>query len=98
MLTANVHEAKTSLSKLLERAEPGDEVIIARAGVPVVRMVAVSQKTSKRPRGLLHKQIVVRADFDDDDPIRADQLDRLLIAQAGCEELTLVTHDRRLAS
>lgn len=37
----NVHEAKTNLSELLTRAERGDEVVIARAGVPVVRLTLV---------------------------------------------------------
>ena len=41
MIRANVHEAKSQLSKLIERAESGEEVVIARNGRPVVRLVAI---------------------------------------------------------
>lgn len=41
MIEVNIHEAKTQLSKLLEAVESGEEVVIARAGKPVARLVAV---------------------------------------------------------
>lgn len=41
MIEMNVHEAKTNLSKLLDAAQSGEEVIIARAGKPVARLVAI---------------------------------------------------------
>lgn len=41
--TYNVHEAKTHLSKLLERTADGEEIIIARAGVPVARLVLIAE-------------------------------------------------------
>ena len=41
MIEMNVHEAKTNLSKLLDAAQAGEEVIIARAGKPVARLVAI---------------------------------------------------------
>ena len=44
----NVHEAKTGLSKLLALAEAGEEVIIARAGKPVARLVAVTPRPKRR--------------------------------------------------
>lgn len=47
--SVNVHEAKTHLSRLLEDAINGDEVIIARSGVPLVRLVAIDQ--APRPTG-----------------------------------------------
>lgn len=40
-MQVNVHEAKTTLSQLIERAEAGEEIVIARAGTPVVRLVLV---------------------------------------------------------
>lgn len=53
-VTANIHEAKTTLSKLIERALAGEEVIIARAGKPVVRLSPVDPpKPSGRKRGIL---------------------------------------------
>jgi prevent-host-death family protein len=63
-ISANVHEAKTQLSKLLERAEAGDDVVIARAGVPVARLVAIAARSTKRPRGVLRGRINVTEDFD----------------------------------
>jgi prevent-host-death family protein len=56
MPTYTVHEAKTYLSKLIERAERGEEVIIARGDKPVVRLEPVSQKQKRQPgmlKGLL---------------------------------------------
>lgn len=53
----NIHEAKTHLSKLLERVEKGEELVIARAGMPVARLTAVpSEKPNRKPgafRGIL---------------------------------------------
>ena len=65
--TVNVHDAKTHLSKLLERAEAGEEIVIARAGRPVARLVPYGSDRPKRVFGRLRGQIVVRDDFDADD-------------------------------
>ena len=62
----NVHEAKTHLSRLLERVERGEEIVIARAGKPVARLVAVQPVT--KTRGMYGKykgQIWLSEDFDD---------------------------------
>ena len=65
----NVHEAKTQLSRLIERALAGDEVTIARAGVPaVVLSPAPPLEKHKRPRGVLDGQIWIAPDCWDDDP------------------------------
>jgi prevent-host-death family protein len=45
MTKVNVHEAKTQLSKLLEKAVNGEEVVIAKAGRPMVRLVPVKQES-----------------------------------------------------
>jgi prevent-host-death family protein len=60
----NIHEAKTHLSQLVEDAARGDEIIIAKAGKPVARLVAVDDDTTPRPRGLLKGKIWVADDFD----------------------------------
>jgi prevent-host-death family protein len=52
MTTVNVHEAKTNLSELIARAEAGEDVVIARANKPVVRLVALERKPFKRIFGL----------------------------------------------
>ena len=61
MTTVNVQEAKTRLSELLARVERGEEVVIARAGAPVVRLVAVDAPAPRQFGGL---QLVVPDDFD----------------------------------
>jgi len=61
----NIHEAKTHLSRLLQRVAAGEEVIIARAGVPVARLVAVEPKKKKiRPLGMDRGRVWVADDFD----------------------------------
>jgi len=52
MTTVNVHEAKSTLSELIARAEAGEEVVIARANKPVVRLVALQTRLPKRILGL----------------------------------------------
>ena len=61
--TVNVHEAKTHLSKLLERVEAGEEVIIARAGEPVARLIPFA-RPGKRTLGLDADTGSIAADFD----------------------------------
>lgn len=75
MIVANIHNAKTNLSKLIEQAEAGEEVVIARNGKPVVRLTPVEQVAApaRRPDGFpawmgsMKGQIVIGPDFDDYD-------------------------------
>lgn len=60
----NVHEAKTHLSRLLERVAAGEEIVIARAGKPVARLVPVAPRRSRRAPGSARGRIVMSADFD----------------------------------
>ena len=61
-----MHEAKTKLSQLVERAEAGEEIIIARNGNPVVRLVPVrSENRLADIYGVLRGQIQVGDDFDE---------------------------------
>jgi len=50
--TFNVHEAKTRLSQLIDRAEAGEEIVIARANKPVVKLVPVAPRPKRRVAGL----------------------------------------------
>jgi prevent-host-death family protein len=59
----NVHEAKTHLSKLLDRVAQGEEVIIAKSGRPVAKLVRVA--VEPRKPGRLKGRIRVSADFDE---------------------------------
>jgi len=62
----NIHEAKTHLSKLVERAARGEPFIIAKAGRPVAKVVAVDAPSgsARRRVGFLTGEIVVPDDFD----------------------------------
>ena len=60
----NIHEAKTNFSKLLQRVAAGEEITIAKAGVPVARLVPIEPKNVKRKLGLYKGQIWMADDFD----------------------------------
>lgn len=60
----NVHEAKTNFSRLLQRVAAGEEIIIAKAGVPVARLVPVERNVKKRPWGIDRDRIWIADDFD----------------------------------
>ena len=64
MQIANVHEAKTHLSKLLERVLEGEEIVIARAGKPVAKLVAYHPDRQPRRGGRWHGKVRMAADFD----------------------------------
>ena len=61
-MEVNIHEAKTHLSRLLQRVAQGEEVTISRAGVPVAKLIAVTP--AKRPLGIARGEIWVAEDFD----------------------------------
>lgn len=63
----NIHEAKTNLSKLIEKTLKGEDVIIAKAGKPVVKLVAYKEKLKPRKAGLWKGKVWVSDDFDDED-------------------------------
>jgi prevent-host-death family protein len=68
----NVHEAKTHFSKLLEQVEQGEEIVVARAGKPVVRMIRYQpEKTIKRKPGRLKGKIIIHPSFFEDTEITA---------------------------
>lgn len=65
METVNIHQAKTHLSKLIERIAQGEEIIIAKAGKPVARLVPYSARRAPRV-GCQWKGLVrIRKDFDE---------------------------------
>jgi prevent-host-death family protein len=63
MTTLNIHAAKTQFSRLIEEVEDGEEVIIAKAGKPVARLVPID-KRAKRKLGALAGRLMVPDDFD----------------------------------
>lgn len=60
----NVHEAKTHLSKLLERVAQGEEIILAKAGRPVARLVPLAPHAGRRVPGSARGKISISDDFD----------------------------------
>ncbi len=65
MDTVNLYEAKTKLSELVERAAAGEEIVIAKAGRPLARLVPLAKRTAPREFGFLAGQVWVGPDFDD---------------------------------
>jgi prevent-host-death family protein len=62
--TVNIHEAKTHLSRLIEKAVKGETIIIAKAGKPLVKLTAIEPVDGKRRLGGLEGKISVPNDFD----------------------------------
>jgi prevent-host-death family protein len=71
----NVYEAKTHLSRLLERVEAGEEIIIARNGRPVARLVPTQRERPPRVPGAWSGKVWIADDFDEPD----DELTDLMI-------------------
>jgi prevent-host-death family protein len=67
MQTVNMHEAKTQLSALVKAALDGEEVVIAKAGTPLVHLVPYQKQQSPRRPGRLKGQIRISPDFDQSD-------------------------------
>lgn len=64
MTMVNVHQAKSQLSKLIEEAEAGEDVVIARAGKPAVRLVPVTRHGEARRAGVWRDRVVISPDLD----------------------------------
>jgi prevent-host-death family protein len=64
MVTVNIHEAKTHLSKLVDQAARGEAFVIAKAGKPLVKVAALDAPSAPRRFGFLMGEIEVPDDFD----------------------------------
>jgi len=73
-MEVNIHEAKTHLSRLLERVAMGEEVIIAKAGKPVAKLVPVKEARRKFQFGSAKGEFVVPDDFNDPLPKEIEDL------------------------
>lgn len=60
----NIHEAKTHLSRLIERVEAGEEITLARAGRPVARLVPYRRSQEPRTLGIWRGKVRIADDFD----------------------------------
>jgi prevent-host-death family protein len=61
----NIHDAKTHLSRLLERVEGGEEIVISRAGRPVARLVSYRGLATRRRPGAWRGRVRIAPDFDE---------------------------------
>jgi prevent-host-death family protein len=79
MEIANIHEAKAQLSRLVDQALAGEEVQIARAGHPLVRLVPIQIESQPRQGGQLRGKIQIADDFDAPDP----EIERLFYGEGS---------------
>ena len=71
----NIHDAKTNLSRIIERVEHGEEIIISRAGTPVAKVIPLTRTVQRSGRGSLRGQLIMPPDWDStevNDAIAAD--------------------------
>ncbi len=64
-MVVNIHEAKTNFSRLVERAEHGEEILIGRAGKPVARLVPYRESDEPRTPGGWEGRVRIAPDFDE---------------------------------
>jgi prevent-host-death family protein len=64
MATFNIHEAKTHLSRLIEEVSDGAEIVIAKAGKPVAKLVPIGRSQRARKPGFLKGKMRISDDFD----------------------------------
>ena len=75
MASVNIHEAKTHLSRLVEQVEAGEEIVIARAGRPVARLVPNRARSEPRQPGAWQGRVVLAPDFDATDAALRDDFE-----------------------
>jgi len=60
----NIHDAKTNLSRIIDRVEHGEEIVISRAGTPVAKVVPLNPRARRTARGSLAGRLVLADDWD----------------------------------
>ncbi|MFI5890851.1 type II toxin-antitoxin system Phd/YefM family antitoxin [Actinoplanes sp. NPDC051513] len=63
----NIHDAKTNLSRIIERVEHGEEIIISRSGTPVAKVIPLNRRVNRAGRGSLAGQLTMTDDWDSPD-------------------------------
>ena len=63
----HIHDAKTNLSRIIDRVEHGEEIVISRAGTPVAKVVPLSRTVNRTGRGSLRGSLVIADDWDSDE-------------------------------
>ncbi len=60
----NIHDAKTNLSRIIDRVEHGEEIIISRAGTPVAKVIPLNRRVNRSGRGSLAGRLAMTDDWD----------------------------------
>jgi prevent-host-death family protein len=60
----DIHDAKTNLSRIIERVEHGEEIVISRGGTPVAKLVPLARHVARKGRGSLRGRLVTAPDWD----------------------------------
>ncbi|MEQ4302651.1 type II toxin-antitoxin system prevent-host-death family antitoxin [Plantactinospora sp. B6F1] len=60
----NIHDAKTNLSRIIDRVERGEEIVISRAGTPVAKVIPLVNRVNRTGRGSLRGRLVATEDWD----------------------------------
>jgi prevent-host-death family protein len=63
----NIHDAKTNLSRIIDRVERGEEIIISRSGKPVAKVIPLNRRVDRTGRGSLAGQLTMADDWDSPD-------------------------------
>jgi prevent-host-death family protein len=63
----NIHDAKTNLSRIIDRVEHGEEIIISRSGTPVAKVIPLHRRVDRLGRGSLAGQLTMADDWDSPD-------------------------------
>lgn len=64
-MLVNIHEAKTHLSRLVQRVAAGEEIVIGKAGVPVAKLVPYREGAGAREPGIWRGRVLIAPDFDE---------------------------------
>jgi prevent-host-death family protein len=72
----NIHQAKTHFSRLVERVEAGEEIVIARDGHPVARLVPLRPRKQSREPGIWRGLVRLAPDFDEPDEALLDSFEQ----------------------
>ena len=81
MNVTNIHQAKTHLSKLIERVQKGEEIVIGKAGKPVAKLVPFKEEKGRRQLGVWKGKVWIADDFDDTD----EEIIRLFEGEDDCD-------------
>jgi prevent-host-death family protein len=92
-MEVNIHQAKTHLSRLLQRVADGEEIIIARAGEPIARLVRIQPERTTRPLGMDKGSVEMAEDFDA--PLPAELMAQFLGGTEDPQSSPSKAHKRR---